>query len=192
MEPTFRREKSLYLHWKPRILRGGSRFEEPSTSPHARAPRNPISSSAFLLVHIAEYLLGALFRTGPVVFRNGIVIMDRYYYDFYVDPRRYRLNLPSCLLRAGARIVPKPDLVICLDAPAEVLQERKQEVPLAETSRQREAYLGMVSSLENGRIVDASQPMNVVVDQLESLLLEYLTQRTHRRFGHRRRRRAEI
>jgi thymidylate kinase len=79
--------------------------------------------------------------------------------------------------------MPKPDLVILLDAPAELVQSRKREVPLAETVRQRKAYLTLVRGLQNGRVVDASQPFERVTEALNDLIIEHLRARTLRRLG---------
>ena len=65
-----------------------------------------------------------------------------------------------------------------LDAPAEVLQSRKQEVPIEETERQREAFLTLVNSLREGHVVDASRPAEEVTASIVRTVLEYLTTRT--------------
>jgi thymidylate kinase len=63
----------------------------------------------------------------------------------------------------------------------EVLQSRKQEVPPAETQRQRMAYLELVRGLACGRIIDAAQPPEKVAAQIERVILDFLAQRTSRR-----------
>ena len=68
-----------------------------------------------------------------------------------VDPRRYRYGGAMWLARWVGKIIPKPDLWILLDAPAEVLQKRKQEVPPEETARQRRAYLCISHDLKGVR-----------------------------------------
>ena len=72
-----------------------------------------------------------------------------------------------------------------LDAPAEVIQARKQEVPFAETARQRDAYLTLVRSLGYGYAIDASRPFDQVTGQLNDIILEVLEARIARRLGRR-------
>ena len=79
-----------------------------------------------------------------------------------------------------AKLVPQPDLWMLLDAPAEVLQARKQEVPFEETARQREAYLALARDL-NAVVVDASQPLEQVVGQVCRTVLDFMAERTRRR-----------
>ena len=104
------------------------------------------------------------------------MLIDRYYYDFFVDQRRYRLSVPLFLVRLGLCFLKKPDLVLLLDAPAEVLQRRKQEVAPAETERQRAAYRELVGGLPNGRVLDATQAPEKVGADINRAILDFMAQ----------------
>ena len=80
-------------------------------------------------------------------------------------------------------MVPKPDLVIVLNAPPEVLQARKQEVSFEETVRQCRAYVSLGRALVNGHIVEANQIFERVAGDVTDLILRHLAVRTARRFG---------
>jgi len=77
--------------------------------------------------------------------------------------------------------VPKPDLCIALDAPAETLISRKTEISFEELERQRKAYVELVGSVQNGRIVDAAQPLEDVAAAIEDIILDLLAKRAERR-----------
>jgi thymidylate kinase len=130
-----------------------------------------------------EFFLGSHLRLRPITFRGDLVLIDRYYYDFFVDQRRYRLRVPQAVVRLGRFFLKSPDLVFLLDAPAEVLQKRKQEVPLAETERQCTAYLELVRGLGNGRVVDSTQPLEKVGADISRAILDFMAERTKRRWG---------
>ena len=104
--------------------------------------------------------------------KNTLLIFDRYYLDLAIDPMRYRFQGPGWLVRQVGKLVPQPDLYILLDAPAEVLQSRKREVSLAESIRQRQAYFDVVSKMKNGIVLDASRPLDEVVAQVNSAILQ--------------------
>ncbi len=72
--------------------------------------------------------------------RNPLVLFDRFIHDLLVDPRRYRLGRARWWMRALLKLAPRPDLVIIITAPPDVIQTRKQEVPPEETARQVAAY----------------------------------------------------
>ena len=112
--------------------------------------------------------------------RSTFVAFDRYYHDMLVDPKRYRYGGPMWLARWVGKIIPKPDIVILLDAPAEVLQARKQEVPFKETARQRQAYLKLVRGMKNGVVLDASQPLEKVVEDVNRTILNSMAERTRK------------
>jgi thymidylate kinase len=54
------------------------------------------------------------------------------------------------------RLYPKPDLVVYLDAPAEILFARKGEGTLASLEQKRAEYLDLGRRLDHFAVVDAS------------------------------------
>jgi thymidylate kinase len=182
LEGTFPLQKVRHFHWKPPIFSAKRQAaREPTTDPHSQPPRNPAVSLCYFGFHWLEFMLGSPLRLWPVMFRGGLVLIDRYYYDFFVDQRRYRLSVPPFIVRLGHFFLKKPDLVVLLDAPAEVLQSRKQEVPLEETERQRQAYLKLVQGLRNGRVLDATQPPEKVGADISGAILTFMAERTAKR-----------
>jgi thymidylate kinase len=184
LEVTFPAQKVHPFHWKPPLFTGGRQAARaPTTDPHSRPARNPAVSLCYFGFHWLEFVLGAHMRLRPITFHGGLVLIDRYYYDFYVDQRRYRLRVPQAVVRFGQFFLKKPDLVVLLDAPAGVLQRRKQEVPLAETERQRAAYLALVRGLGNGLVVDATQAPEKVGTDISRAILDFMAERAKKRWG---------
>jgi thymidylate kinase len=150
----------------------------PVTDPHALAPRGRLTSAAKVLLWGVESWLDRLL----LFERNATLrLFDRYYHDLLVDPRRYRYGGPMWLARLVGRLIPKPDLWILLDAPAEVLQARKPEVTFEESARQREAYLALVRGFPNAVVVDATRPLGEVVARVKEAVLSLMAERTRRR-----------
>jgi thymidylate kinase len=175
---TFSLAKGRHYHWKPPLLSTRRRAARgPVSNPHDQPVRNPVASLLYFGFHWFEFFLGTFTAVRPATFKGGLVLIDRYYYDFFVDPRRYRLRLPQALVRLGYRLLPKPDLAFLLDAPPEALQARKQEVPLEETARQCEAYRTLFRSLPCGRVVDATQPADQVAADIRRAVLDFLAAR---------------
>jgi len=114
--------------------------------------------------------------------RSTLVLNDRHFVDILVDRKRYRYGGPLWLLHLIWRVIPKPDLIIVLDASPQVLQARKQEVSFEETARQRNAYLSLARTLKNGQVVDASQPLERVAGEVSDVILRHLAMRIARRF----------
>jgi hypothetical protein len=163
-----------------RLLR---RPEGPERLPHALPPRSFLASAVRAVGYwLVYYTLGYCLSVRPALARSTLLVHDRHLVDALVDPKRYRYAGPRWLLRVVWRLVPKPDLVILLDAPAEVLQARKRDVSLEETVRQREAYRALLGTLANGHLVDAAQPLERVVRQVTDIILRHLGTRIRRRF----------
>jgi thymidylate kinase len=178
--PAFRLTRACHL--SPALFRRRSQAG-PVTDPHGQPPRSFIGSIVKAGYWLFDYTVGYHFIVRPALVRSSLVLFDRYLVDALVDSRRYRYGGPRSLLRLIWKLVPKPDLVILLDAPAEVLQARKQEVPFVESMRQREAYREIVERMPNGHIVDAAQPLNKVVADTNNIIIDFLAARTARRLG---------
>lgn len=175
LAPAFR--QTSYTHLRPRL---GSKNDgsPPVVDPHAQPPRGWLASSLKLIYFLLDYCLGYVTRVYPQLTRSTLVIFDRYYHDLLVDTRRYRYSGSRWLAKFIAWFIPRPDLWILLDAPAEVMQSRKQEVSFAETERQRAAYLELIATLPNAHVVDASLDVDLVAQNIQKIALAHLQQRT--------------
>ncbi len=163
------------FHLMPR-LRPASQTNAPETRPHAKQPRSIFGSLAKLLFFAFRYWLG----WGVVWWkrnRSHLIIFDRYYHDILVDPIRYRYGGPMWIANMIGRLIPQPDLFILLDAPAEVLQSRVQEVPFSETVRQRENYREFIIIKSHGYIIDASRSLIDVTSNVNEVILNFLAAR---------------
>jgi thymidylate kinase len=174
LKKTFYPAVSMHAHWKPMPA---DEQRAPTKDPHGRPPRPAWKSICFFVYHWLHFVLGWWVHVEPRRMRNGLVIIDRYYYDFFVDPLRYRLALPQWILRAAFVFVHKPDLVVGLDVAPEVAQHRKREVADAECARQCTAYRCLVEKLLQGVLVDANRTLDEVVTDVQHLVLKYMVAR---------------
>ena len=164
------------IHRRPGILVPVKPGNHPPGVPidhYSKPTHNAVRSVVKLIILGLDWFLGYWVYIVWQQIKGYLVIFDRYYLlDLWVDPLRYRYNGPSWLVRWIRKLLPKPDLVILLDAPVEVLQSRKQEVSAEESSRQRLAYLKIVQTLPNGIVVDASKPLSQVVADVKQHILD--------------------
>jgi thymidylate kinase len=178
--------RTARFHLRPRWLRGTSAAEAVNTDPHGQAPRGVLASTAKLLFFWADYAIGYWLRVRPLLVRSTLVLFDRYYPDLLIDPRRFRYKGPRWLARLVGALIPMPDLLIILDAPAEVLRARKQEVSAEETARQVEAYREFAGShAARGRavLVNADRALDEVIHACAEEALTRMAKRTAQRLG---------
>jgi thymidylate kinase len=102
--------------------------------------------------------------------RGRIVVFDRHFFlDYYhadVEAGRRRglaQRLHGWMLQ---RVYPKPDLVILLDAPAEVLHARKPEATVAWLERRRQQYLELAPLVSEFVVVDVDRPLDAAVSEV--------------------------
>jgi thymidylate kinase len=144
--------------------------------PHELPPRSLLVSVLRAAYWLAYNTIGYASLYWALA-RSTLVVHDRHFMDIFVDQKRYRYGGPMWLLRLIWRVMAKPDLIILLDAPPEVLQSRKQEVPFQETARQRAAYLALMRTVRNHYIVDAGQPFETVLGAANQIILDHLSTR---------------
>lgn len=155
-----------------------------SENPHDIKQRSPLMSVFRAVTYWFGYhTIGYL----PTIHRERaqffLVIHDRHLIDVLIDPRRYRYTGPLGLIRLMWWFIPKPDLVLVFDAPADVIQSRKREVPVEVTARQLEAYRNLAAELPMARVLDAGKALGDVIGQANEAILDCLARRTARQLG---------
>jgi len=112
-----------------------------------------------------RYGMARLYRA-----RRQLVIFDRHTYDEMLPPSARQSLLKRWrrwLLTLGS---PKPDLVIFLDAPGEMLYARKGEHTPDLLEQRRQDYLHLLSRLPHPVIIDAAQDAAQVRHQAMALI----------------------
>lgn len=176
LAPAF--QNIVRFHLRPAFLRARATAETAVVDPHGRPPRGNIFSISKMFYLAVDYIAGYWVRVKPSVIRTKLVIFDRYFYDILIDHRRVRYGGPLWMLSIIAKVLPEPELVLLLNAPAEVLWSRKQEVAFEEVVRQQEKYLRLAQSLKSAVIIDAAQPLNDVIRDSTDAIISYFSNRT--------------
>ena len=153
----------------------------PVYDPHAQKPRSAISSALKLFYFLLDYVLGFIFILYPLKARSHLILFDRYYHDLMIDPKRYRYKAPMRLAVLIGYLIPKPDLFLVLDAPARIIQSRKQEVPFSETERQRDAYSNFAHWGARHIVVNTDQPIEETINDMNDAVLKFMTRRINNR-----------
>jgi thymidylate kinase len=121
-------------HYRSGILY--PRSDEATTEPHRDPPRSAPMAASKLLVLFADFALGYL---GPWrrTAANGVVLLERGWWDHEADPVRYRLPMNvRWLTHALGRALPRADVAVLLVGDARAIVERKPELDTAEVERQ--------------------------------------------------------
>jgi thymidylate kinase len=185
----FYAENQRHLHWRPSLLpapgklTGRNREPVNATEPHGKRSHGPVVSLLRFFYFWLDYVFGHWLRVRPILAKGGLVTFDRYFQDFRVDSRRYRLSLPGWLLRLTERFVPQPELLFVMDAPAEVLHSRKQELSIAEITAQLNSLRQLTAGNPAACMVRVDRSVEEIVDILERESLDYLNKRNRRRLA---------
>jgi thymidylate kinase len=114
-----------------------------------------------------------------------IALYDRHYlFDFSLenvdlDREGFDTRLHRWFL---THLYPRPSLVIFLDAPAEVLFARKGEKDLVDLETRRQSFLQLMKTSRNCLVVDGTQPLSKVYDDVAALIVEFYKTKSRRTF----------
>lgn len=152
----------------------------------AGASRRGALGDARAILRLANRLAEEWYRQGLVwsaQARGRVVVFDRHFYlDFHAhhiapaggSPRHWTDRLHGRLLD---RAYPRPDLVIHLDAPPEVLLARKGEGTLESLARRQAEYIAIAPEFADFVVVDAGRPLDVVRAEVVDRIVEYAQRR---------------
>lgn len=118
--------------------------------------------------------------------RGYVVLYDRHFLFDYA-PEILAAQRPSLEQRIHSwclnHLYPRPDLVIFLDAPGQVLFARKGESTVAELERRRQGFLRQAARFPNFVRVDATRPLQEVYGDITAHVLRLSGDRGHRLVG---------
>jgi thymidylate kinase len=179
LEPCFRRQR--LFHFRPKFFEesGGA----PVTEPHGQPPRGLLASWLKVIWYFGDHWVGWLFQQWPAQCRSTCIVFDRNFDDLLIDTRRYRLRYSSTLVRCLHSVLPRFDLTIILDAPAEIIRQRKPELPLEELERQRTALRRLAAGDRRCVIVSTTDTPDEVARAACRHVIRFLAERERQRFG---------
>jgi len=109
--------------------------------------------------------------------RGDVVLFDRHFFADYYAHDVAGDTRGSLARRAHGfvlrRLYPRPDLVICLDAPAEVLLARKGEGTIEWLDARRREYLALADVVDHFEVVDAGRPLDEVTAEVAGTIVRF-------------------
>lgn len=146
------------------------------SDPHAGKSSGLVGSLIRWGYYLIDYTIGYLKTVFPVIHtKSKIFIFDRYYYDYYIDQKRSKTNLPDWVIKIGELFVPKPDIILCLGGSPEKIYQRKPETSLEEVTRQTNALKEFCNQHKNAIWIDTctdiqestQMAMNAICDTMK-------------------------
>ena len=151
--------------------------------PHGKKPNGFLKSLVRFLYYNIDFILGYHILVRKRCIQKQLVVFDRYYYDYFVDMKRYRYSLPKWMPKLFAKTIPTPDLIFILDGTAKVLYERKKELPIDEIQRQITEYRNIKSRYKNAILVNVDNSLDDVVDDVTRQIIQFKKERTSKAMG---------
>jgi thymidylate kinase len=160
------RGPAAYFHFLP-PLRGPllrSLGPVPTPPPKAASGGWIVFGWIRLLRNTAKCWLGYLRTVRPALQRSWLIIGDRWMYGYVVQPYALKFQGPEWFARAVMRLLPRPDLIVNLAAPPEVIRQRKQELTLSQIEQELLAWSSL--RVANLRTFEATRPPRDIASEI--------------------------
>jgi len=144
----------------------------------APAGRRGLLREARSGLRLANWMAEEWFRQAVAWYherRGRVVLFDRHFLcDYYANDVIGRRPGRPWTSRLHGRVLqrwfPRPDVVIYLDAPAEVLFARKGESTIEALEQKRREFLELEAVFDRFRVVDATRSTDAVVDEVLEII----------------------
>jgi thymidylate kinase len=107
--------------------------------------------------------------------REGLVVFDRYFYDYMMQ--RLYTNCPRWLLNLIAKIIPQPDILIFLKNSPEIIYARKPELSVEEIKRQSKICEDITRQFKNSFVIDTSMSPDQVVKNIQQIIVNRIREK---------------
>lgn len=131
--------------------------------PHTKPPASKLQSTMKLAYYVLDFTVGYYWKIRPLLARGNTVIFDRYAFEFLVDARRSRMTLSPIIAKFAWLLIPKPQLLIVLDADPKTVHSRKPELPISVIKDLNARYLKFAATERSAHIIDANQTSSKVL-----------------------------
>jgi len=148
------------------------------SQPHDNKRISRVMSVPRLCYYGFDYIFGYWFKIHKsIVKKSAVWIFDRYHYDYLIDNKRVKINLPNWCMSFWHSLLPKPDLILCLGTEAQIIFRRKPELSLKEIERQVNS-LKHLEHIENKAFwVDTGSTVNESIDCAMEIIVESMRSR---------------
>ena len=169
LEGRYEKQDIVYYHWRPCYIKSPNKdsntnTEKIVTNPHEKPAYGKVVSMAKFLYFNLDYVLGYWFKIRKEIKSGKLVIFDRYFYDYYLDKARYRLNISDRTLDAFKWMIPQPDRTFLLVGDAVMLYKRKQEISVEEIQKQIYKIKRCKEKFANSVIIDVDKSIIEIVE----------------------------
>jgi len=168
-------KQSKYFHLKP-LPASNNATSIVVDDPHAKKAYGFFKSTIKLLVLLVQYNVGWLLNIRKLKTKSFLIIFDRYFDDLLVDHLRYRYGGSKRIAKFIRYFIPRPDLYFILTADANLIHDRKKEVPFEELQRQIIAYKNLGDEKRYFNIDVDREPAEIVTE-IVAILINKINER---------------
>lgn len=172
-------------YFRPRLFKNLGHYnvmnpnEEASenSTPHQVELDGKFKSFIRFMFYNLDFAIGGVMVKKDSI-QKKLTIFDRYYYDYFVDLKRYRYCLSEKIPQMFLWMIPRPQMTFILDADPVIFYERKQELPTEELERQCIKYCQLKNKIKNTVLINVDRTIEEIVEEVTSEIILYKAKKT--------------
>lgn len=180
LERAFRR--TWRFHWRPGFLpkpgQSSNETSPPDTTPAEVSKYRGAVSLLRFIYYWLDFVIGYWLIIYPKKAQTTLIVGERYFPDILVHPQRYGFDVPQWLMRAAAKFVPSPDLLVLLKDEPEIIYKRKSELSPETIAKQIAAYERELPHWGRAAVIQTCGGVNSVCTQISDLISRECARRT--------------
>jgi len=124
------------------------------------------------LYHFVDYWFGYLFKIRPVVVRSGIVLVERYFYDYLLPGKEKGVVVKNKIIKFFLFFLPKPDIFVLLFNKPKIIRKRSKDLTENQIKRHIEILEEEGKKTKRFLKISTNKPKDVLVKELAEKLIE--------------------
>ena len=124
-----------------------------------------------LIKNFFSYII-ILFKNNPSI--QDIIWCDRYLYDIFSDPLRYRISKIFFNFKFLKKFIIKPNLIIIINPPVKVILKRSKELSYKELNKLNKSYDKLHKFLPEALLISSESSFEDVVELCEKKINKFI------------------
>ena len=159
---------NYYSHLYPKLHKNKSLKKE--VYPYSKKPY-PIFISDLKIIYMFLRNTFCLLNVSiKLKNNNSIIWCDRYFYDVFADPLRYRIDKTFFNYKFFNKFVRRPDVFIILNPPFSSILKRSTEISEQELNEQINSYNNLKLIFKDSLLISSEKTINQTIEESEDYI----------------------
>ena len=159
---------NYYSHLYPKLYKYKSLKK--AVYPYSKKPY-PVFIGDLKIIYMFLRNIFCLFNVSFKLKNNSSILWcDRYFFDVFADPLRYRIDKTFLNYKFLNKLVRRPDVIIILNPPLSSILKRSTEISEKELKKQINSYNNLKLIFQDSLLISSEKDINQTIEESEDYI----------------------